>query len=111
LARPRSLFAPAFTFALTAPAAAPERRAVAYPAIETRGIYPPMEESRRRALGGECASSRLPSNFVGKCVGEEDLVDSEPVRLQKLDEVKALPDRWGIDSSTPDAPWKSDDPI
>jgi hypothetical protein len=42
---------------------------------------------------------------------ERDMVDSEFIYLETLDEVEELLAKWGIDSAVFDAPWKCDYPM
>jgi hypothetical protein len=71
------------------------------------GVYPPSEKDRRWLV----RRFEIPVILVNQYFGEEDLEDSEMVWLDHLEEVEAQLDSWGVDSSTLDAPWKSDYPL
>ena len=73
------------------------------------GVYlPPFD---KRVPKWRVRRLAIPEHLVDQYFGEEDLVDSEFIRLDSLEEVEDFVSRWGIDSSTLDAPWKSDYPL
>ena len=84
------------------PAKRPQHRAFV-------GVYPPspgkgLHQWRVRKF-------EIPVCFLNGCVGEEELVDSEFIRLDRIEEVETLLGSWGIDTASLDAPWKSAYPL
>src|SRR5437773_2529117 len=73
------------------------------------GVYPPSREHRLQQW--RVRRFEVPTKFLDVCVGEEELVDSQLVKLDSIDSVEALLNSWGIDSSTLDAPWKCNYPL
>ena len=53
----------------------------------------------------------IPIESVDKYFGEEDLVDSQLIRLKAIDEVETLLLQWGVNALDFDAPWKCDYPL
>jgi hypothetical protein len=72
-------------------------------------VYPPSRE--HRITQWRVRLFQIPLKFIDACVGEEELVDSQLVLLDDIEQVEALLSSWGIDSSTLDAPWKCDYPL
>jgi hypothetical protein len=72
-------------------------------------VYPPSQEQQLSQW--RIRRFEIPVKFIGACVGEEELIDSQFVRLDDIEEVETLLSSWGIDSGTLDAPWKCDYPL
>jgi hypothetical protein len=72
-------------------------------------VYPPSRE--RRITQWRVRRFEILAKHINACVGEEELVDSQFIRLESLDQVEGLLSSWGIDSSRLDAPWKCDYPL
>jgi hypothetical protein len=72
-------------------------------------VYPPSRE--HRITQWRVRRFEIPVKFIDACVGEEELIDSQFVRLDNIEQVEALLSSWGIDSSLLDAPWKCDYPL
>ena len=73
------------------------------------GVYPPIPE--KKTYQWRVRKFELPERLVGKYFGEEDLVDSEFIRLNSLEEVEELITRWGLAETTFEAPWKNEYPL
>jgi hypothetical protein len=73
------------------------------------GVYPP-------SLGKEMLQWRvrrfvIPNELVDQYFGEDQMIDSQFVCLDTLEEVEQLIAEWGIDSAAFVAPWKNDWPL
>ena len=73
------------------------------------GVYPPdpihhTDKWRVRRF-------ELPCHLLEQCFHEPDLVDSQFLRVDTIEEVEDILRSWGIASSLFDAPWKCDWPL
>ena len=73
------------------------------------GVYPPYDE--KRISHWRVRRFEIPKDLVDKFFGEEDLVDSELIELNTLEEVEELLAKWNVDSASFEAPWKNDWPL
>jgi hypothetical protein len=53
----------------------------------------------------------IPWELVDKNISEDDMADSEFVRLSTIQEVEELLEKWNVDPARLDAPWRSDYPL
>lgn len=73
------------------------------------GIYPPLLE--KNISKWRVRRFEIPSGLVNSSFGEEDLLDSQSVRVDTLEEVEDVLRSWAIATSLFDAPWKCDWPL
>lgn len=73
------------------------------------GIYPPHDE--KGISHWRVRKFEIPEDLVVKFSAEEDLVDSELIELNTLEEVEELLVKWNVDSALFQAPWKNDWPL
>src|SRR5579871_3023454 len=89
-----------FERAKTATAEIPATR-TAYRAFV--GVSPPLPE--KRITEWRVRRFEIPEQLVGKYFGEEDLVDSQFIRLETFEEVEGLLFEWKLDDVPLDFPW------
>ena len=73
------------------------------------GISPPLPDRgvhQWRVRRFEISEDLMETNF-----GETDLLDSQFIRLDTMQEVEELLAKWALDSAAFDAPWKVDYPL
>ena|SRR5579863_3621007 len=73
------------------------------------GVYPPLPEKNIEKW--RVRKFEIPQNLVETNFGENDLVDSQFLRLDTLEQVEEALASWNIDTSMLDAPWKSAYPL
>jgi hypothetical protein len=73
------------------------------------GVYPPLPE--KGIPKWRIRRFAIPEHLLDQYFAESDLVNSEFVRVDTLDDVESLLAKWGIDSTILDAPWKCDWPL
>ena len=73
------------------------------------GVYPPS--MRKETLQWRVRRFEIPNELVDQNFGEDQLIDSQFIRLDALEEVEQLVAKWGIDSAAFAAPWKNDWPL
>ena len=85
-----------------------------FPAIHSgcrafAGVYPPLPD--KRINQGRVRRFEIPEELVDQYFSEEQLIDSQFVCLDTLEEVERLLVSWGLDSAVFKAPWKNDWPL
>lgn len=73
------------------------------------GIYPPSVSKGFRQW--RVQRFEIPKEPVNQYFGEDQMVDSQFIHLDTLEEVEQLIARWGIESAGFTAPWKNDWPL
>lgn len=73
------------------------------------GVYPPWPE--KRVEKWRVRRFAIPERLIDEYFGEEDLIDSELIYLDGLENVEQLLNQWGVDTAAFDAPWNSDYPL
>lgn len=73
------------------------------------GVYPP--DPKNGVNYWHVRKFEIPWELVDKNISEDDMADSEFVRLSTIQEVEELPEKWNVDSARLDAPWRSDYPL
>jgi hypothetical protein len=73
------------------------------------GAYPPLPDKNIQKW--RVKRFELPEHLLEKYFGEEDLVDSEFLRLDTIEQVEEVLASWNIDTSVIDAPWHSAYPL
>jgi hypothetical protein len=73
------------------------------------GVYPPYDQKRISLW--RVRRFEIPKELVDNYFGEEQLVDSEKIELNTLEEVEELLAKWNVDSASFEAPWKNDWPL
>ena len=73
------------------------------------GVYPPWPE--KRVGQWRVRRFEIPEELVDQYFGEEQLIDSQFVRVDTLEEVEKLLVSWGLDSAVFEAPWRNDWPL
>jgi hypothetical protein len=90
------------TAACEIPATHPERRAFV-------GVYPPLPE--KQITCWRVRRFEIPRELAGQYFGEEQLIESQLIQLDTLDQVEETLVSWRLDSATLEATWKSDYPL
>lgn len=73
------------------------------------GVYPPLPE--KRVNQWRVRRFEIPRELTEQYFGEEQLIDSQLVQLDTLEQVEELLASWKVDSAALQAPWKSDYPL
>jgi hypothetical protein len=73
------------------------------------GVYPPLPEKNIHKW--RVRKFEIPEGLIEKNFGENDLVDSQFLRLNTLEEVEEALSAWNIDAAKLDAPWNCDYPL
>lgn len=73
------------------------------------GVYPPLPE--KNVNQWRVRRFEIPKEFVDQYFGEEQLIDSQLVQLETVEQVEELLAAWNLDSAELQAPWKSDYPL
>ena len=73
------------------------------------GVYPPLPQKQISLW--RVRRFEIPEDLVDKYFGEEQLIDSEIIELNTLEEVEELLAKWNLDGARFEAPWKSDWPL
>ena len=73
------------------------------------GVYPPLPDKGINQW--RVRRFEIPEELVDQFFCEEQLIDSQFVHLDTLEEVERLLVSWGLDSAVFKAPWKNDWPL
>lgn len=73
------------------------------------GVYPPLPE--KGVSQWRVRRFEIPKELVDQYFSEEQLIDSQLIQLETLEQVEELLASWNLDSAVLQAPWKSDYPL
>lgn len=73
------------------------------------GVCPPLPD--KNIQNWRIRRFEIPDDLMEKNFAEADLINSEFIRLDTLEEVETLLAEWGLDTASFDAPWKVDYPL
>ncbi len=73
------------------------------------GVYPPLPDKHIQEW--RVRKFEIPETLVDKYFGEQQLVDSQLVLLDTLEQVEELLTNWQLDSAAFEAPWKNNYPL
>ena len=73
------------------------------------GVYPPLPE--KGVNHWRVRRFEIPTELVDQYFGEEQLINSQLVQMNTIEQVEELLATWNVDSAALQAPWKSDYPL